>query len=62
MAKVQYMLDAGQDGMMLLGDVREVSSVPEGGETTTIDGESYSVVGQMPGDDGGTVEVIVKKA
>lgn len=62
MAKVQFLVDSGDDGMMLLGDVRDMASVPNGGETTTIDGDTYNVVGEMPGDgSGGIVEVVVQK-
>jgi len=61
MAKVQFLVDSGDDGMMLLGDIRDMASVPNGGETTTIDGDTYNVVGEMPNDGGDVVEVVVQK-
>lgn len=61
MAKVQFLVDSGDDGMMLLGDIREMASVPNGGATTTIDGDTYNVVGEMPNDGGDVVEVVVQK-
>jgi len=61
MAKVQYLLDAGENGFQLLGDIRDVGSVPDAGASVTIDGGTYTVIGENPGDGGDIVEVVVSK-